>query len=115
MKLTTEEFKDKIFDYEETPEWKFKGDKATTIRFTASWCQPCKAYAPIYEEVASETPNIDFYTVDVDEEPQLAQMFGVKSVPTTVFIPKDGSKPSAGAGTIQKEKLNEVISDLLES
>ena len=48
MNLTTQEFKDKIFNYEEEKEWKFKGEKAVTIRFTASWCLPCKSYAPVY-------------------------------------------------------------------
>ncbi len=113
MDITTQEFKDKIFNYEESKEWKFKGEKATVLKFSALWCVPCKTYNPIYEEVASENPDVDFYHVDVDSEPELAQAFGIQSVPTTVFIPKDGSQPQAGAGALPKVKLNETINEFL--
>lgn len=112
MNLTTQEFKDKFFNYEESPGWSYKGDRAAAIRFTASWCQPCKAYEPIYEEVSNETPHADFYTVDVDEEQELAQVFNVRSIPTTVFIPKDGD-PQSGAGSIPKDRLTEIVNDIL--
>lgn len=114
--ITTQEFKDKIFNYEEETEWKFKGDRNTIIKFSAdSWCAPCKAYKPIYESIADETENVDFYSVDVDEEPELAQVFGVRSVPTTLFIPADGSQPQAGAGVIQKEKFSEITNEVFKS
>ena len=113
MNITTEEFKDKIFNWEENQEWKFKGVNNTIIKFEASWCQPCKAYTPIFEEVDNETPDVDFYTVDVDNEAELAQAFGVKSVPTTIFIPKDGSQPQAAAGSLPKKKLNEIVNEVL--
>lgn len=111
--MTTQEFKDKIFDYEESQEWKFKGTKPTVLRFSALWCGPCKAYAPVYEAFAAETPDVDFYTIDVDEESELAQAFGVKSVPTTIFVPADGTQPQAGAGSLPKEKLNEIVNEVL--
>jgi len=113
MNITTEEFKDKIFNYEESPEWKFKGTKNTIIKFEADWCSPCKAYTPVYESFALENPDIDFYTVDVDQEAELAQAFGVRSVPTTIFMPKDGSQPQAAAGSLPKAKLNEIVNEVL--
>jgi thiol-disulfide isomerase/thioredoxin len=113
MNLTTQEFKDKIFNFEEEKEWKFKGEKATVLKFSAIWCSPCVSYNPIFEEVTKETPDVDFYHVDVDAESELAQVFGVQSVPTTFFIPKDGGQPQAASGAIPKEKLNEVINEVL--
>jgi len=113
MNLTTQEFKDKIFNYEEEKEWKFKGNNAVTIRFTAVWCVPCKTYAPIFNEIANDMPDINFYHVDVDEEPELAQTFGIRNIPTTIFIPKDGSQPQAVSGSLPKDKLNEIVNDVL--
>jgi len=114
MNITTQEFKDKIFNYEEESEWKFKGEKATVVKFSAdAWCSPCKAYKPVYEAFAKENENVDFYSVDVDEEPELAQAFGVRSVPTTVFMPKNGSQPQTASGSLPKDKLNEIVSEIL--
>lgn len=112
MNITTQEFKDKIFNYEEESEWKFKGEKAAVVKFQADWCKPCQAYTPVYEAFAKENENIDFYSVDVDEESELAQVFGVKSVPTTIFIPKEG-QPQATSGSLPKDKLNEIVNDVL--
>lgn len=89
--------------------------KPVTIRLSAVWCSPCKAYAPVFEGVATENPNVDFYHVDVDEEPELAQAFGVKSVPTTIFIPNDGSQPQSTPGALPKTKLSEMIKEVLHS
>lgn len=113
MDLTTEDFKEKIFDFENNTEWQFKGSKNTIIRMTATWCSPCKSYAPIYEKVATETPNIDFYTVDVDEEPEIAQFFGVRSIPTTIFLTQ-GKQPMAGSGVLSQDKLTTVIKDYFD-
>lgn len=115
MNLTTEEFKEKIFDFEKETEWNYKGEKAIVLKFSADgWCQPCKAYAPVYEAFAKENTDIDFYSIDVDTQPELAQAFGVKNVPTTVFIPKEG-EPAAASGVLPKEKLTEVINEVIKS
>lgn len=112
--LTTETFKEKVFDYtkinEENQDWNIKGNKPIVLKFSAdSWCMPCKAYAPVYEEFSKEKEDISFYSIDVDEQPELAGLFGVRSVPTTVFLPVNGEQPRAAMGTLTKEKLNEII------
>lgn len=62
-------------------------------RFFATWCGPCKALAPVLDELAADyqyKDRIDFYKVDIDQEQELAAVFGVRSVPTLLFIPLSG-------------------------
>ena len=61
----------------------------TVLRFTASWCAPCKMLAPIMEGMAQEFPGVVFEIVDVDGNPDLAQHFKVRSVPTVVICKDD--------------------------
>ncbi|KAL7494987.1 hypothetical protein ACHAWT_003576 [Skeletonema menzelii] len=60
-------------------------NKLTIIDFTATWCGPCKAIAPIYKELSEEF-DAQFIKVDVDDNPEAAQKFGVSAMPTFVFI-----------------------------
>ena len=80
------------------------------IDFSATWCVPCKRYAPIYHDVASQyADKADFYTVDVDRSPQLANAFGVQAVPTTVVIyTKDGNH-FAQSGLLSADGLKYMI------
>ena len=78
------------------------------IRFTATWCGPCKAYAPIFEKVASETPGVNFETVDVDSgDPRIIQ-YGVRNVPTTVVV-KGNEVLSRQSGMIVESQLKQMI------
>ena len=65
----------------------------TFVDFWATWCGPCRMMAPIVEELASETPDVVFAKVDVDENPDIAQRYGIMSIPT--FIVFKGGEPSA--------------------
>ena len=56
------------------------------IDFYATWCGPCKLLAPIFEDVAKEKTNVTFVKVDVDEALELAELFGISSIPTVVYI-----------------------------
>jgi thiol-disulfide isomerase/thioredoxin len=78
------------------------------IRFTASWCQPCKVYAPTFERVASETPGVQFKTIDVDSGDPLIIKLGIRNVPTTVIL--NGEEViSKQSGNIGAEQLKQMI------
>jgi thioredoxin 1 len=78
------------------------------IRFTASWCQPCKAYAPIFERVASETTGVQFKTIDVDSGDPLIMKFGIRNVPTTVVLNGD-EVVSKQSGMIGETQLKQMV------
>lgn len=108
--LTTEEFKNRVMDYDKNPTvWKYKGEKPAIIDFYATWCGPCKATAPIVEDIANEyTGKLDVYKVDVDQQEQLAALFGIQSIPTILFIPKEGT-PKKSVGAMMKSQFEDVI------
>ncbi len=108
-KLTTEEFKTKVFDYTKNNEWKFAGDKPALIDFYADWCGPCKMVAPILEELSEEYGDkIDIYKVDTEVEQELSTVFGIRSIPSMLFIPKE-DQPKMQAGALPKNALKEII------
>jgi thioredoxin len=92
--LNKQEFTTKVADIEKSKgEWKFLGERPAVIDFFATWCGPCKALAPVLDELAADyqyKDRIDFYKVDIDQEQDLAAVFGVRSVPTLLFIPLNG-------------------------
>lgn len=108
QEMTTQDFKDKIFDYESESEWNFKGNKPVLLDFHAEWCGPCKQTGPVLEEISEERDDIDIYSIDVEEEPDLAGAFGVQSIPTFIFIPVEG-KPASAVGALPKDTFNEAI------
>lgn len=107
--LTYETFKTKVFDFEKHQEWKFEGDKPCLIDFWAAWCGPCRMIAPILEELSEEYKDqINIYKVNTEEEPELAALFGIRSIPSLLFVPMNG-KPQMAAGALPKEVLKEII------
>jgi thiol-disulfide isomerase/thioredoxin len=69
VKLTTADFKEKVFDYENEKEWKYKGTLPAIIDFYADWCGPCKMVAPVLEELAKEYEDkLIIYKVDTEAE-----------------------------------------------
>lgn len=113
--LSTEDFKKNIMNYDEHPqEWVFEGNRPAIIDFYATWCGPCKMTAPIIERLARKYKGqIDFYKVDIDQERELAQIFGIRSIPTFLFIPMKG-QPTAQMGAMQLADFEEIIeSELL--
>lgn len=108
-KLTTEEFKTKVFDYTKSNEWKFAGTKPAMIDFYADWCGPCKMVAPILEELSEEYGDkLDIYKVDTEVEQELSAVFGIRSIPSMLFIPV-ADQPKMQAGALPKNVLKEII------
>ncbi len=111
--LTKSDFLTKVFDYENNKEWNYKGDVPAVIDFYADWCQPCKIVAPILEELSEEYDGkIKIYKVDTEVEQELAGIFGIRSIPSLLFIPIDG-KPQMAQGALPKEQLKEAIENVL--
>lgn len=111
--LTAETFKEKVFNYAENKEWKFEGDKPCMIDFYADWCMPCKMVAPILEELQEEYQGkLDIYKIDTEQERELAGIFGIQSIPSLLFVPKDG-QPQMAMGALPKETFQKAIKDVL--
>ena len=111
--ITTDEFKSKIFDFEKDTEWAFKGNKPAVIDFYADWCGPCKMIAPIIEELSKEYDGkIDIYKVNTEDEQHLASAFGIKSIPSILFIPLNG-KPRMTTGAMTKAGFKNAFKEFL--
>jgi len=111
--LTAETFKTKVFDYEKNTEWKFNGKLPAIIDFYADWCGPCKMVAPVLEELSTEYDGkIQIYKVDTEAQQELASVFGIKSIPSILFIPKDG-QPQMSMGAMPKESFVQAINEVL--
>lgn len=112
--LTKADFLKRVDDYEKNPtEWKYLGDKPALVDFYASWCGPCKALAPVLEELAAEYGDqIYIYKVNTEEEQELAAAFGIRSIPTLLFIPMEG-KPQMAQGALPKAMLKKAIDDVM--
>lgn len=114
IKLTKEDFLKKVMDYENNPkEWKYLGDKPAIIDFYADWCGPCKMIAPVLEELATEyADQIYIYKVDTEKEQELAAVFGIRSIPSLLFVPM-GEAPQMAQGALPKHAFKEAIESVL--
>ena len=113
VKLTTQDFKDKVFDYSTEQEWKYKGDKPAIIDFYADWCGPCKMVAPVLEELSDEyAGDLVIYKVDTEAEMELSAVFGIQSIPTFLFIPVN-AQPMMQPGAFPKKVFKQVIEERL--
>ena len=111
--LTKETFLSKVFNYETNKEWKFEGERPCLIDFYADWCGPCKMVAPILEELAKDYDGkLDIYKVDTEKETELASVFGIRSIPSLLFVPKTG-QPQMAMGALPKETLEQAFKDVL--
>ncbi len=111
--LTTQGFKEKIFDYDTVKDWKYQGTLPAIIDFYADWCGPCKMVAPILEELSNEYDNrIVIYKVNTDIEQELAAVFGIQSIPSFLFIDKNG-EPMLQPGAFPKHVFKKVIEENL--
>lgn len=112
--LNKVDFLTKVANYETNPnEWKYLGDKPALIDFYADWCGPCKAIAPVLEELAAEYGDqIYIYKIDTEAEQELAAVFGIRSIPSLLFVPMDGT-PQMAQGALPKPDLKKAIEEVL--
>lgn len=107
--LTKQTFLEKVFNYEKNQDWKYEGNLPAVIDFWAPWCQPCKMVGPILEELSEEYKGkINVYKVNTDEEQELGGVFGIRSIPSLLFVPMEG-QPKMAVGALPKESLKQAI------
>jgi thioredoxin len=107
--LNKETFFTKVFNYEKNKEWKFEGDLPCVIDFWAPWCGPCRMVGPVIEELSEEYKGkVNFYKVNTDEEQELGAAFGIRSIPSMLFVPKVG-QPKMSVGALPKHSLKDAI------
>ena len=113
--ITKADFLKKIYDFEKNPdEWKYLGSQPAIVDFYADWCGPCRQLSPVLDELAKEySGKLTIYKVNVDNERGLATFFGIRSIPTLLFIPMKG-KPQRSLGALSKTVLKGIIKDVLK-
>ena len=112
--LNKETFKQKVFNFEANTEWKYEGSVPCMIDFYADWCQPCKMVGPILEELQEEYGDkIIIYKIDTEDQQELAAMFGIRSIPSLLFVPTEG-QPQMAVGALPKETFIKAIEDVLK-
>ena len=87
-----------------------KSKTPVLIDFNTNWCGPCRMLAPILEEVANNSKNINIVSVNIDDEDELAEEYNIMSIPCLVLI-KDGKEDKRNVGLISKSELEEFIGD----
>ena len=79
-------------------------DKPLLIDFYADWCGPCKMLSPIIDQIGEERDDIQVCRVNIDDEPKMANQFGISAVPTLVVM-KGGQVTNTGVGFMPKERV----------
>ena len=115
IELNDIEFVKRVHDFKRSPnKFIYVGDKPAIIDFYATWCGPCKQLAPTLKALAAEYgDDIYIYKVDVDKEPDIARAYGIRSVPSLLFIPQSDEIPKMGQGVIPKADLRKEIDEFL--
>jgi thioredoxin 1 len=78
------------------------------VDFWAEWCGPCHAIAPVLDQIADERDDLRVVKLNIDEEPEIAQRYGVMSIPTLILF-KDGEPQAAAVGAMPKSMLEERL------
>lgn len=113
IQMTTQDFKDNVFNYDTEKDWKYQGNLPAIIDFYADWCGPCKMVAPVLEELSEEYKDrLLIYKVDTDAEQELSAVFGIQSIPTLLFIDANG-EPMLQPGALPKHVFKKVIEEKL--
>lgn len=100
INLTEPEFADTV-----------ENNNLVLLDFWAAWCGPCKAYGPVYERVSEDFPDVVFGKIDTEAEPQLAQAFNIRSIPTTIAF-KEGIGVFIQPGALPEDALRDLVTKL---
>ncbi|HRS53455.1 MAG TPA: thioredoxin domain-containing protein [Bacteroidales bacterium] len=113
-KINNQQFIEKVFNYKKYSKWVYEGKEPCIIDFYADWCAPCKMSAPIYESLAIEySGKIRFYKINTDSEPELANYFKIKAIPSFMFCPMQGN-PEIYSGFISKDEFKQIINRIFK-
>ncbi len=108
--LTYDTFLTKVWNFESnSQEWIYEGDVPCVIDFYADWCGPCKRVAPIMDALAEKYEGkVKIYKINTDKERQLSSAFGIRSIPSVLFVPMKG-KPMMQTGALPKDQYIKII------
>lgn len=112
--ITYQDFLDKIWDFEKSPEeFVYKGKTAAIVDFYADWCGPCRKIGPVMEKLAQDYDGrLTVYKVNVDKEKELAVAFQTRSIPMVIFIPLEG-QPMMQVGALPETEYRKVVEERL--
>jgi len=112
--ITYQDFLDKIWDFEKSPEeFVYKGKTAAIVDFYADWCGPCRKIGPVMEKLAQDYDGrLTVYKVNVDKEKELAAAFQTRSIPMVIFIPLEG-QPMMQVGALPETEYRKVVEERL--
>lgn len=87
-------------------------NKINIVDFWAKWCFPCQTLGPILESIESENPDVNLIKIDVDENLEMANEYGIRSIPTVIFVDKEGNKIKISTGLKDKNYFNEILGEI---
>lgn len=96
--MNTQEFNEKVIN----------STKPVLVDFWASWCGPCRMLSPLVDSLSEQYDSVDFYKVNVDEEPELAREYGIMSIPTLIMF-KDGEMFDQSVGVAPEAELKAFV------
>ena len=100
LNITNENFKTDVEEH----------NGLVVIDLWAPWCGPCRMLAPVLDEIAAEYPDVKFCKINVDDAPDLAAAFGVKSIPTVALV-KDNTLLDMSVGFVPKASITKLIDE----
>ena len=110
--INQDQFKELIADWG-ARDWQMVSPRPVVVDFYADWCMPCRRLAPILREIAQHyNGEVDFYRINVDDNPEIASVFQIRSIPLLLICPLDG-EPKSVVGLYSKEEYIRVFNQAI--